>query len=130
MTRILVTGSRDWSNPTVVEQAIASYVQPGVEIVIVHGGCRTGADAQADRFAGLLRLKRERYPAEGFGPWPAAGPIRNKYMVSLGADVCLAFIGRCSSRRCKTNIPHPSHGASLTANLAEAAGIPTRRYYA
>jgi hypothetical protein len=51
-------------------------------------------------------------------------------MVSLGADRCLAFIGPCTSPRCRKAGPHPSHGASGCADLAEAAGIPVRRWTA
>ncbi|MFB6934553.1 hypothetical protein [Streptomyces chartreusis] len=72
----------------------------------------------------------QRHPTEDFGPWPGAGPRRNAHMVSLGADACLAFIGPCTSPRCRRPGPHPSHGASGCADLAEQAGIPTRRWTA
>jgi hypothetical protein len=50
-------------------------------------------------------------------------------MVSLGADLCLAFIGDCTSPRCDIEGEHPSHGATGCASLAEAAGIPVRRFF-
>jgi hypothetical protein len=51
-------------------------------------------------------------------------------MVRLGADACLAFIGRCTRPKCRYRLPHPSHGASGCAQLAEQADIPTRRWTA
>jgi hypothetical protein len=51
-------------------------------------------------------------------------------MVNLGADAALAFIGPCTSTRCRRTEPHPSHGASGCAALAEKASIPTRRFTA
>jgi hypothetical protein len=68
------------------------------------------------------------HPTEDFGPWPAAGPRRNAHMIRLGADLCLAFIGPCTSGRCRRADRHPSHGASGTAQLARAAGITVRRW--
>lgn len=61
---------------------------------------------------------------------PAAGPRRNGTVVAKGADQCLAFIGPCTNRRCRRPEPHGSHGATGCADLAEKAGIPTRRWTA
>lgn len=99
----------------------------GRALVVVHGAAR-GADAMADQWARKNSATVERHRAEQFGPWPQCGPIRNRHMVNLGADICLAFIGPCTSSRCRRPGPHPSHGASGCADLAEQAGIPVRRY--
>lgn len=141
MHRILVTGSRDWPDDYSVDDALTEFERhpsrvPGSPLVIVHGACPTGADAIASRWVAEWR----GYPMEGGEyvteePHPAdwsrgrkAGPKRNAAMVALGADLCLAFIGPCTSPRCHEPEPHDSHGASGCADLAEAAGIPTRRY--
>ena len=129
--RILVTGSRDWSGRATIWRALGDAVAPvpvDRELVIVSGACPRGADALAEEWARKYGATPERHPAEDFGPWPACGPIRNKHMVSLGADLTLAFIGPCTKPRCHRPRPHPSHGASHTARLAEKAGIPVRRF--
>lgn len=142
--RILITGSRDWDNHTTITKTLTALAATnaffGRPIVIVHGACPTGADAIADDWARWHtqqspHITVERHPAQGhptqdFGPWPAAGPRRNAHMVGLGADIALAFISHCTSPRCRRSDPHPSHGATSCANLAEQAGIPTRRYTA
>jgi len=138
--RILVTGSRDWPDDFTVDDALSelesSRNSPGSLFVVVHGACPTGADAYASRWVAQWR----GYPGEGMEyvreePHPAdwsrgrkAGPERNAHMVSLGADLCLAFIGDCASPRCHKPRPHPSHGATGCASLAERAGIETRRF--
>ncbi|WP_328941562.1 DUF2493 domain-containing protein [Streptomyces sp. NBC_00250] len=140
--RILITGSRDWDDVTTIGAALEqALIDAGARsVLVVHGDCPSGADWHADHYARWLRGKGcdidvEQHPAQGhptedFGPWPGAGPRRNRHMVSLGADLCLAFLGPCTSPRCRRPEPHPSHGASGCADLAEAAGIPTRRFTA
>jgi hypothetical protein len=137
--RVLVTGSRDWPTSGVVWAALndvrAELLPSGRPLVVVHGACPTGADAQAADWAAITGqfttgVTIERHPARDFGPWPACGPFRNKHMVSLGADACFAFIGSCTRPRCHRPDPHPSHGASHCAHLAEQAGIPVRRWTA
>lgn len=121
--RILVTGSRDWTDWPKFHEALATELLVSIPrpVVIVHGHARKGADAFADAFAHREGLAVERHPAiwrpKGIYN-PQAGLLRNRKMVNLGADVCLAFI-RSGSR-----------GASHCARLAEEAGIPVNRYLA
>lgn len=117
--RILITGSRDWPNDGSVEIALNMYLAlspVGEELVIVHGDCPTGADAYAKAWAidNLdMNVTQEPHPADWkkFGKF--AGPKRNREMVELGADECVAFIGPGSK------------GAAGCAALADEAGIPT-----
>lgn len=120
MKRILITGSRTWPEPEKVEAAILLWVSANVpegeKTMIVHGDCPHGADYHAKRFAlNQWWLEHEPHPADWEGRGKKAGFDRNREMVELGADVCFAFIH------------NGSNGATNTAELAEAAGIPTRR---
>lgn len=113
--RILITGSRNWTDKVTIAQAIReAWLVAGrpYGVTVVHGGAR-GADYIADVYAKRLGFATEPHGAgwESFGK--AAGPIRNKEMVDLGADVCLAFI------------KNESKGATHCAELAQKAGIPT-----
>lgn len=118
--RVLVTGSRAWTDEQTIRDALASIIsEHGPEnVVIVHGACPKGADVIADRIATSWGggLSIERHPADWSRFGKRAGFARNAWMVQLGADVCMAFI------------VDASRGASHTADLAEKAGIPVRRY--
>lgn len=119
--RILVTGSRDWTDRQTVWDALAPIARAlpaDQDLVLVHGGCPTGADAMCDEWARGFGAVIEVHPANWAKHGRAAGPIRNAEMVNAGADLALAFI------------KNGSRGASHTASLAEAAGIPTKRYTA
>lgn len=135
--RVLVTGSRSWDDVTTIGAALEqALIDAGPRpVLVVHGACPSGADWHADHYARWMRgrgvaIDVEPHPARNFGPWPACGPIRNRHMVGLGADECHAFIGPCTSPRCHRTEPHPSHGASGCADLAEQAGIKTTRWTA
>lgn len=130
--RILVTGSRDWSDRDAIEGALYSAWEQlggGASITLVHGHCPTGADRIAELVWSTHRPRNpiERHPAD-WSKGRGAGPERNREMVELGADVCLAFIGPCTSPRCDIPGKHDSHGATGCADLAGVAGIEVRRF--
>jgi hypothetical protein len=112
--RILITGSRAWTAVSTLRTELTRWhrVYPGA--VLVHGAAR-GADLTAAALWQLWGLPTEAHPADWDRHGRVAGYLRNRHMVNLGADVCLAFI-RDHSR-----------GATHCSGLAEAAGIPTHR---
>lgn len=92
MKRLLVTGSRDWSDRTVIRDALRQAwrdLQPG-PIVLVHGAAR-GADSIAAEIWTGGKLPDEPHPADWDTHGKKAGPIRNQEMVDAGADLVLAF---------------------------------------
>lgn len=108
MIRVLITG---WRAATIESdyEPIANGLTAAVSlvrlvrnradrtVVLVHGNC-SGVDRIASGVARRLGWTVEAHPAidhphMNFGPWPAAGPRRNEYMVRLGADVVLGMPG-------------------------------------
>jgi DNA-binding transcriptional regulator PaaX len=83
---------------------------------MINGDCPKGADAICKKIWIENRLPLELYPADWEKHGKRAGFVRNAQMVESGADVCLAFI------------KDGSKGATMTADLAENAGIRTVRY--
>lgn len=119
--RILITGSRDWTDEDCIHFTLYESLAVHGNITVIQGDCE-GADLAAKAWAqkqimvgmreGEAHVRLESYAA----PWDelgkSAGPIRNRYMVQLGADECLAF-------------PLPqSRGTIGCMKLAQAAGIP------
>jgi|SRR6478609_3185529 len=118
--RILITGSRNWLDPTKIQAELeAVMVKYGpLPYTVVHGGA-VGADLMAAHAAEVLGEKYDIEIEEHPADWSlgrAAGPIRNQYMVDLGAHVCLAFIRNNSA------------GASHCRDACYEAGIPVRQF--
>ena len=121
--RILVTGSRDWTDTATIQEMLLAQAgkRPREFVTLVHGSqvsrdrrtlVRYGADYLAGEVAKQQGWQVETYPAEWQRYRRRAGPLRNQLMVDHGADVCIAF-------------PMPdSKGTWDCVRRARAAGIP------
>ena len=114
--RILVTGSRNWTDREVVRRALWEE-SGGMPATLVHGACPYGgADIIAAVLAAGWGWRVEPHHAQWGRYGKAAGPMRNREMVDLGASVCLAFpLGA-------------SRGTRGCMELARAAGITVRNF--
>ena len=116
--RLLVTGSRDWSDIAAVAAWLAALLPREGDHAIAHGACNdfsdppVGADAtvswllssftntlpdahpwSAASFKRWAPLYRYEVDHRIDGQWPAAGPRRNERMVELFEPThCLAFL--------------------------------------
>ena len=85
--RILVCGSRNWTNRKLME-IVFEYI---TDAVIIEGECR-GADLMARKLAEEKNFVVKKYPADWSKYGRSAGPIRNRKMINEGnPDIVLAF---------------------------------------
>lgn len=142
MTRILMTGSREFSHPgTAVEALNASLAllgaKPASAAVLVHGSAR-GADTLLAQAAEHIGMRTEAHPAQwnqhdaacpashhGNPTCKLAGHRRNAEMVSAGADVVLAFPTHGYHLAPGENPANTSRGTWNCAEKAKGAGLPT-----
>lgn len=119
MRRVLVTGSRTWTDGRIIARAFLGLLDLGEPITIVHGACERGADALAHERAHPLGFGVERHPADWKKHGHAAGPIRNREMVATldpERDLVLAFWDGASK------------GTLGTIKLARDRGVTVRVY--
>lgn len=113
MIRILVTGSRLWSDVHLLTDALDEQAHGHSRVTLIHGRCDPrntdgervpwyealadpglgpffGADWHAHHHAVARGWGIEEYAANWTLYGNAAGGIRNQHMVSLGADVLVA----------------------------------------
>lgn len=123
--RVLVTGSRGWQDVAHIHgvldaQCQAAHAAGYDGLTLVHGAAR-GLDEMAGAWARIRAgwgwpVVEEAHPADWKRHNRAAGFKRNSHMVSLGAEVCFAWI------------LNGSRGATQCADLAEKAGIHVERF--
>lgn len=116
--RVLVCGSRDWTDPTPIHAILAGYATRPEPTVVIDGHAG-GADAIAYAAAVDLGLGTERYPADWAAHGRAAGPTRNTRMLVEGLpDVVWAF---------KDGFDHSlaRGGTEDMVKQAKKAGLPT-----
>jgi hypothetical protein len=92
--RVIITGSRGWTDRGRISERLAQ-LEPGGCVIVV------GYDPEKDRPKGVdriayqeaqkLGLLVEPHPANWDVLGKAAGFMRNEEMAALGADLCIAF---------------------------------------
>ena len=94
MLRVIICGSREFTDLDLMAQALTELKAWAgtTPLTLVHGKAR-GADSLADSLARVVipDVIIEPHPADWNNYGRSAGPIRNAEMVSLGADLGLAF---------------------------------------
>jgi hypothetical protein len=121
MFRLLITGSRTWTDVAAIREQFDIVKQnEGTDVVLVSGNCPRGADKMCEELAAEYGWQVELHPLawkgeDGKGEYnPRAGFDRNELMVNLGADFVIAFV------------MDNSGGAMNTVGHSRRAGIPTK----
>jgi len=91
--KILITGGRDWTDKAQVYAALSDLLRRlnRIDVIIIHGDCKTGADLFAKEFCEEHGIEQDPHPADWDKYKKLAGPIRNRKMVMLKPNICLAF---------------------------------------
>ena len=116
--KILVTGSRDFTDKETIRQALIAEYE-GDDLIVIHGAAR-GADSLADALAVSSPIATVvRVPADWENrPRWQAGPLRNEHMLELGPDIVLAFYKNGAGNR----------GTANCVQQAKDRGIPVKEF--
>jgi len=114
--RILITGDRNWNDLSTLTNVLDKHLNRKVDIII-HGDAN-GADRMGAEMAQKLGVPKDRilaYPADWNQYHKAAGPIRNRQMLTEGKPtLVLAF---------HNNITE-SKGTKDMVKISLKAGLP------
>jgi len=127
--RLLVTGSRDWSETSRIERELSTIVDRWGEHtrpVLVEGGAR-GADAMPRAWWEHHGLPVETHQADWTALGKRAGMVRNAGMVASGAAGCIAFpIGESKGTRGCIKAATKAGYASTSSKAAECQASDVR----
>lgn len=88
--KLLVCGSRTWDDIDYIEDVLVSFWKQDSKLEIIEGGAR-GADLIAKQWANRMNLHVTEIKPDWNRYGLSAGPRRNKQMINLNPDFCLAF---------------------------------------
>jgi hypothetical protein len=111
--RIIVAGSRDFSDYALLERELKAYLESvtdSTENITIISGTARGADRLGERFAQEYGLKLERYPADWDRFGKSAGYKRNELMASKATHAMVFWDGI-------------SKGTKHMIDLADAKGL-------
>ncbi len=114
--RVIITGSRkyEWKHRVWAYLDMLLAYQ-GDQLLIVNGGCFTGADKSASAWCDDHKVACHWYLAN-WDNGKSAGPIRNSKMVDDGAEQCVGFFY-------VPNLQTENRGTRDTMVKADKAGI-------
>ena len=88
--KIIIAGSRTFTDYKKLKKICDQILQDQTDIEIVSGSCYKGADKLGEQYAKEKGYKLTQFPANWKSYGKAAGPIRNEQMANY-ADTLIAF---------------------------------------
>jgi hypothetical protein len=89
MTRVLITGDRNWNCVLLAKKIVRRLVARHGEVTIIHGCCR-GVDLSFAEACRTLRVNTEEHAAD-WSRGKREGPDRNLRMIKSEPDFVIAF---------------------------------------
>lgn len=119
MRRVVVCGSRSWTNPRPIEIVLSRLLEeePKEKWLIIVGGA-TGVDLLTEKVAGQLGMHTARVAALWDAYGRSAGPRRNAVMLSLEPERVFAF------HFSRTRLSEDGSGTGRCIQQAKRAGVP------
>lgn len=119
--RVLVCGSRTLTDARPIQVLLEGCLHEAwalnERLIVIEGGCPSGADFYAADWADACDLAHVQFRADWDKHGRAAGPIRNQRMLTEGQpDVVWAFVDKPLAE---------SRGTANMVGLARAQGVPT-----
>lgn len=137
--RVLVTGSRNFSDPAIVREALGGLYMRRFSagdhslFMVVHGGAH-GADRMAKLWVRDAKtvgwsVDEEEHKADWEGAYRlTAGFRRNQEMVGSDIDWVLGFLAPCIKATCPGKGEHPSHGVVDCVHAAVDAALDIQTF--
>lgn len=120
--RLLVCGDRLHKQLFPLDIVLMAFLRQSPNLHIITGGCR-GADTFAAQWARDNNVPYDVYPADWRKYGRAAGPIRNKQMLTVGKpDLVVAFHPDLSNSKGTLNMVRQAYKAGVGAVAVNRLG--------